>query len=118
MHPHEVRSGAVFIEPGLGVCDDFHSPALDTAPPLLIGAIAVLAIGFGEVIVEIEAAIEAGSERVAVENHGSDESCGVVTVLLQQLRRGDMLRRERDAKVGDAVNAGQKASENRDVRSV
>src|SRR5271155_3109704 len=67
MHPNKVWSGSVLIEPGFGVRDDLHPAALDASP-------AFFGIGLdGKVIVEIEAAIEAGSKRVAVENHGSNE---------------------------------------------
>src|SRR5260370_20717433 len=112
VYPDEVRSGTVFLEPSFGVRDDFHTAALDASPALFSFSLG------GKVIVEIEAAIESGSERVAVENHGSDESCGLVAALLQKLRRGHMLRRERDAKIGDAVHAGQEAGQDRNVRSV
>src|ERR1700730_3175004 len=112
VHPNEVGAGAVLVEPGFGVRDDFHPAALDASPALFSFSLG------GKVIVEIEAAIEAGSERVAVENHGSDESRGLVAALFQQLRRSHMLRRERDGKIGDAVHARQEAGQNRNVRSV
>src|SRR5580700_3571599 len=94
MHPHEVRPGAVLVEPGFGVLDDLHAAALDAIPALFILSVSVFCvvclasgggIGLGEIVVEIEAAIEAGGERVAVENHGSDEGGGLVAMLLQQL---------------------------------
>ena len=72
----------------------------------------------GEVVVEIEAAIEAGRELVAVENYGADEGAGLVSLLFQELGPGDMLGRERDAEIGDAVHAGQQAGEDGGVRSV
>src|SRR5260370_5952751 len=112
VYPDEVRSGTVFLEPSFGVRDDFHTAALDASPALFSFSLG------GKVIVEIEAAIESGSKRVAVENHGSDESRGLVAALLQKLRRGHMLRRERDAKIGDAVYAGQQAGQDCNVRSV
>ncbi len=34
VHPHEVRSGAVLVEPAFGVLDDFHAAALDASPAL------------------------------------------------------------------------------------
>ncbi len=112
VHPHEVRSGAVFLKPTFGVRDDFHAAALDAAPALFSFSLG------GKVIVEIEAAIEPGSKRAAVKNHCSDESCGLVAAFLQQFRRGDMLRRKRNAKIGDAVHARQEAGQDRNVRSV
>src|ERR1035441_9079094 len=78
VHPHEMRPGAVLLEPGFGVLDDFHAAALDAAPAIFFRSIAILAIGFGEVIVEIEAAIKAGGERVAIENYRSNKGCGLV----------------------------------------
>src|SRR5450756_1444661 len=102
-----MRPGAVLLEPGFGVLDDFHAAALDAAPALFIRSIAILAIGFGEVIVEIKAPIEAGGKRVAVENYGANKGCGLVAALLQQFRRGRMLRREGDSEIGDAVYARQ-----------
>src|SRR5260370_22178117 len=102
VHPYEMRPGAVLLEPSFGVLDDFHAAALDASPALFLNSIrirsiAILAIGFGKVIVEIEAAIEAGSERVAVENHRSNKSGGPVAVLLQQFRRRLLLRRAQNS---------------------
>src|SRR5208337_971405 len=112
VYPHKVRSGAMFLEPTLSVTNDLHAAALDAAP-----AFFTLGRG-GKVIVEIETAIEAGTECVAVENHGSDECRGLVAALFQQFRRSGVLRREWDSEVGDAVYAGQEAGKNRNVRSV
>src|ERR1035437_7239342 len=78
MHSHELRPGAVLLESGFSVLDDLHAAPLDAAPALFLRSIAILAIGFGEVIVEIEAAIKAGGERVAIENYRSNKGCGLV----------------------------------------
>ena len=123
MDPNKVGSGAVLIEPGFGVLDDFHAAALDAIPAVFILWIGVLcvcarAISFRKIVVEVEAAIEAGGEGVAVEDYGSDESGGVVAALLQERGGGDVLRRQRDAEIGDSVDAGQEAGEDRSVRSV
>src|SRR5277367_7161906 len=88
MYPHKVWAGAVFLKPTFSVADDFHAAALDTTPAFFVRAICIFAIGLGKVVVEIKAAIQTGSERVAVENHGSYESRSLITAFLQQLRRG------------------------------
>src|SRR2546429_4395597 len=110
--PHKVRSGAVFLKPGFGVLDNLHAATLDASPALFSFSLS------GKVIVEIKAAIKAGRKRLAVENHGSNETCGLVAVLIKQFRGSDMLRREWNAKIGDAVHAGQESGQDRNVRSV
>src|ERR1700686_3810813 len=90
--PNEMRSGAVFTKPVFSVRHDFHSATFDPSPARFGFAIGALAIVLGEVVVEIEAAIEAGGERIAVENYSSDERGGSVALPLQQLCGGDMLR--------------------------
>src|ERR1035438_3519362 len=105
--------------------DNFHAAALDASPALFLFHIGVLAfrilaagvqaVGLGKIVVEIKPAIKAWSERVAVQDHGSDERGSPGALLLQQVRSGDMLRREWDTKIGDAVHAGQQAGQDRDV---
>src|SRR5260370_32570208 len=96
VYPYEMRPSAVLLEPSFGVLDDFHAAALDASPALFLNSIrirsiAILAIGFGKVIVEIEPAIEAGSERVAVENHPSNKSCRPIAALLHQILPSHLL---------------------------
>jgi len=85
------------VEPGLSVLDNFLPRPLDAAPAPVIPAVGAPAVGLGEVIVEIEAAIEAGGERVAIENDGSDETRRLVAVFFNS-SAAVMLGRERDAK--------------------
>ncbi len=123
MHPYKVRSRAVFLKPSLGMTDDFHAAAFDAAPALLIlavgiFAVSILAIAFRKVVVKIEAAIEAGSEGVAVENYSSNKSRGLVAMFFQQFSGRDVLGGEWDGKISDAMHARQKAGENRDMRGV
>ncbi len=72
----------------------------------------------GKVIVEIESAVEAGSQRLAVENDRADEGGGAISVPLQQLGQRGMARRQRHGKIGDAMGAGQQARQDRGMRSV
>ena len=62
------------------VLDHIHSAALNPPPTRFGLAIGILTVVFGKIIVEIKAAIEAGSKRIAVENHGSDEGSGLVSM--------------------------------------
>ena len=89
MHPNEMRSGRMRFHPGLRVLDDVHSAPLDSSPARL--RLRVL----GKVVVEIEAAIQARGQGLAVENHRADERGGVIT-----------LRCSSSAKVGCAGDSG------------
>ena len=105
VYPHKARIRSDAVEPSFGVLDDRHGAAFDAAPTLL-------GVGLGwEVVVEVKAAIQAGSERAAIENDRSDEGRGLVSLLLQKFGPGDVLRRERNSEVGDAVDARQEASQ-------
>ena len=72
----------------------------------------------GKVVVEIESAVEAWSQGLAVEDDRADEGGGVISVLLQQLCQRGMARRQRHGKIGDAMRAGQQAGQDTGVRSV
>src|SRR5205807_46098 len=52
MHPGEMRSGGVSIEPGFRVLLHFHSATFEAAPPGLAGRL------LRKIVVELESAIE------------------------------------------------------------
>src|SRR6266550_5850511 len=112
VNPNKTRSAAMLRQPTFGVLNHFHAAPLHASEALL-----ALCLGW-EVIVEIEASIESGGERAAVQNHSADERCSLVALLLQQFRPSRVLRRERDSKVRHPVHAGQKSRQDRSVRSV
>src|SRR5580698_8609139 len=63
VNPDKVRSGGMFREPGFGVVDYVHAAALDASPVRFRFAVGIFifVIRLGKVVIEIEAAIEAGS---------------------------------------------------------
>ena len=102
----------MLVKPRLGVLDDGLGAAFDASP-------ALPGVGFGgKVVVEIEATIEAGSECLAVEDDGSDEGGGLISLFFEQFSPGDVLGRERNSEIGDTVDAGQQAGEDGGVRRV
>src|ERR1035438_5002237 len=104
MHPHKMRTGAVFIKPRFRVLHNIHAAPLNSSPMLfllarpaaciLISGVRVRAIGFRKVVIKIETAIEPRSQRIAVQNHSSNKRSSLVATLLKQFRRGHMLRRK------------------------
>jgi len=71
-------------QPRLRMLDDVHASAFDSSPARL--GLRML----GEIIVEIEASIEAGSQCFAVKDYRANERCGVIRLFLQQLGQGWM----------------------------
>ena len=91
----------------------------DVLPAALYSSPARFCLGLRrKVVVEIEAAIQARGQGLAVEDDRADESGGVIAVLLQQLGQRRMRRRQRHGKIGDAMRAGQQAGQDAGVRSV
>src|SRR3954447_17762655 len=79
MHPDEVRPGGMSVQPLLSMLGDLGSPALYASPSFL--SLRVL----GKVVVEVESAIKAGRQAIAIEDNGADKGGGVVPLALQQL---------------------------------
>src|SRR5258708_39676777 len=75
VHPNEVSTGWVRVEPRFCALLYFHTSALDASPPGLS------CWGLCEVIVELESAIEAGCEILAVEDHRACKCRSAVTPL-------------------------------------
>lgn len=63
------------IEPGFRVLLYLHASAFEASPPGLSCGL------LWKIIVELEAAIEAGRETLAVQDHGANERRGMVTAL-------------------------------------
>ncbi len=61
---------------------------------------------FGEVVVEIEAAIQSWRQRLAVKNDCADERGSVIAIFLQQFRKSDMRGSKGNCKIGDPMIAG------------
>src|SRR5690349_13133078 len=105
MDPHEMRACAVRGEVGFGMLHHVHATALHPSPALFGLRM------FREVVVKIEAVIETRRQGLAVENYGSDESGGVIALLLQSLSERGVGGGERNSEVGYAMNAGKKPGE-------
>jgi hypothetical protein len=75
VHPNEVCTGWVRVEPRFCALLYFHTSALDTPPPGLICREP------WEVIVELETAIEAGREILAVKDHSAYECRSAIASL-------------------------------------
>ena len=75
VHPNEVCSSRVRVEPRFCALLYFHTSALDASPPGLSCR------ELWEVIVEFETAIEAGREILAVEDHRANECRSAVAPL-------------------------------------
>src|SRR5207302_10452090 len=72
--PDEMRAGGMRVEPRLRMFYHFGAAALDSIPAGFVRG------SLGKVIVEIEAAIESGSESLAVENNRADKCSGVIAL--------------------------------------
>src|SRR3974390_1498529 len=72
----------------------------------------------GKVVIKIKSPIEAGSKRFAVEDHGPDECCGVISTCLKQLGCGGIVRGKRNGKILYAVRTGKQSGEDCRVRRV
>src|SRR5438270_4303025 len=66
---------------------------------------------FRKVIVKIKSAIEAWSQRFAVENHRSNKCCGSIAARLQHLRHSWVRARKRHGKIYNPVRARKQASQ-------
>ena len=99
-------------DPGLGMLHNVHPAPLHASPARL--GLRML----GEIVVEIEAAIQARRQSLAVENDRADKGGGVVAVLLHQFRQSRMGRRQRYGKIGHAVAAGQQSGQNAGVGGI
>src|SRR5215469_4489353 len=97
MDPYEMRTTGMCRHPCFGALDHVAATALDTSPALFRRRV------LRKVIVKLKATIEAGSERLAVENDCPDECCGVVTVLSQQLGHRRMRSDEGNAEIRNAM---------------
>ena len=76
MNPHEMWAGGMRGHPRLRVLHNVCAAAFHSSPSGF--GLRVL----GKVVVEIESAVEAWSERLAVENDRADERGGVVSIPL------------------------------------
>src|SRR5580692_1339262 len=99
-------------EPALRMLRYFHATTFHPPPSRLACRVLM------KVVVEIKSAVEPRRELLAVQNHSSNESRGVVTLRLEQLRPRGMISRQRHGKVGHTVVGRQQSSQNRSVRSV
>lgn len=112
MDPHEARAGLVLGEPRFGIGNDGLGAAFDSAE-----AVFRVVLG-GKIVVEIEAAIKAGRELIAVQDDGADEGPRLVSLLFQEFGPRDVGGRKRNTEIGDAVNAREKPGEDAGVRSI
>ena len=112
VHPDEHRPGGAAVEPGERTGDDL------AAAPLLrrVRVGAVLARPEARVV-DVEAAVEAGSDRpLRVEDHRAHERGRAVAGELQQRREVGDRRRQREAEVLHPVERRVRAGEDRGVR--
>ena len=72
----------------------------------------------GKIIVVVEAAIQSGRQGFAIQDDGANESCRVITLLLEQLRQGRVSTGQRNREIGNAVRARQQSGQDRGVRSI
>src|SRR5437016_3901476 len=112
VHPNEVCTGWVRVEPCFCALLYFHTSALNASPPGLS------CCGLWEVIVELETTIEAGREILAVEDHSAYECRSAVALFREQCCQGGMCSWQRNAEVADSVRARQKPSHNARVRAI
>ncbi len=96
-------------QPRFRVLHHIHATAFNPAP-------ARFRVGMlGEVVVEIKAAVQSGSQGLAIENHRANKSRRVIGVRVQQFRPGWMCGGQRHSKICDPMRTGQQAGENRGV---
>src|SRR5437016_1922598 len=110
VHPNEVSTGCVRVEPRFCVLLYFHTTALDASPPGLSRR------ELWEVIVELETAIEAGCEILAVEDHRAYKCRSAVAPLREQFCQGGINSCQRDTEVADSERALQEPSHATRVR--
>src|SRR5271156_3700442 len=73
---------------------------------------------YREVVIVVKASVESGCEGTRVENDSADKGGCLVSVLFEQLSPGGNRLGQRDAEIGNPVDAGQQAGQNAGVCGV
>ena len=112
VHPNEVCTGGVRVEPRFCALLYLHTSALKVSPSGLSCR------DLWEVIVVLETAIETGREILAVENHGAYECRSAVAPFLSNSTRVGYLGAKGTPKSLTPCELRQKPSHNARVRAI
>src|SRR5258706_11622657 len=91
MDPYKSRASGMRGQPSLCMAHNIHATPLNSPPARFARGM------LGKVVIKVKSAIESECESLAVENYCADKCRGVVTLLLEQLGPGRMVRRQGDS---------------------
>src|SRR5439155_11603326 len=113
VNPNELmRVGCRLVEPILGALYHVHTSPFEPAPAGFCCGL------LRKVVVKVESSIQARCQGFAVQNYGTDKSCGSIPILPEHLTQGRISGHEGCAEVPDSMRAWQETSQNGGVGDI